>query len=77
MDKFEALRRDRSDLSNMPTHMADSGTDNYEIDNILGLMESERKILMEIDFALGRIENNAYGICEANGELIPKARLEG
>jgi RNA polymerase-binding transcription factor DksA len=74
--EFEALRRDRSDLSNMPTHMADSGTDNYEIDNILGLMESERKILMEIDFALGRIENNAYGICEANGELIPKARLE-
>jgi DnaK suppressor protein len=74
--EFEALRRDMSDLSNMPTHMADFGTDNYEIDNILGLMDSERKILMEIDDALGRIENGTYGICEINGEPIPKARLE-
>ena len=74
--EFEALRRDSSGLSNMPTHMADLGTDNYEIDNILGLMDSERKILMEIDDALGRIENGTYGICEINGEPIPKARLE-
>jgi RNA polymerase-binding protein DksA len=74
--EFEALRRDRNDLSNMSTHMADNGTDNYEIDNILGLMDSERKILMEIDLSLSRIENNTYGICEANGEPIPKARLE-
>ena len=74
--EFEALRRDSSDLSNMPAHMADIGTDNYEIDNILGLMDSERKILMEIDIALSRIENGTYGICEINGEPIPKARLE-
>jgi hypothetical protein len=38
----EALRRERSDLSNMPIHMADLGTDSYEIDNIIGLMDSER-----------------------------------
>ena len=74
--EFEALRRDRSDLSNMPTHMADFGTDNYEIDNILGLMDSERKILIEIDFALNRIENGKYGICDIDGEPIPKVRLE-
>jgi len=74
--EFEALRRDRSDLSNMPTHMADTGTNNNEIDNILGLMDSEMKILVEIDDALGRIENGTYGICEINGEPIPKARLE-
>ena len=74
--EFEALRRDRSDLSNMPTHMADIGTDNYEMENILGLMDSERKILMEIDIALSRIKNGTYGICEINGEPIPKARLK-
>ncbi len=72
----EALRRDRSDLSIMPTHLADMGTDNYEIDNILGLMDSERKILIEIDTALSNIDNGTYGICEMNGETIPKARLE-
>jgi RNA polymerase-binding transcription factor DksA len=74
--EFEALRRDSSSLSNMPTHMADMGSDNYEIDNILGLMDSEIKILLEINDALSRIENGTYGICEINGELIPKARLE-
>ncbi len=72
----EALRRDRSDLSNMPIHMADIGTDNYEIENTLGLMDSERKILAEIDDALRRIEEGTYGICEGSGEPIPRERLE-
>jgi RNA polymerase-binding protein DksA len=72
----EALRRDRSDLSIMPTHLADMGSNNYEIDNILGLMDSERKILIQIDIALSHIDNDTYGICEMNGETIPKARLE-
>ena len=74
--EFEALRRERSDLSIMPTHLADMGTNNYEIDNILGLMDSERKILIQIDIALSNIEDGTYGICEMNGEMIPKARLE-
>jgi DnaK suppressor protein len=72
----EALRRERSDLSNMPIHMADLGTDSYEIDNIIGLMDSERRILTEIDDALGRIEDGTYGVCQGRGEPIPKERLK-
>ncbi len=72
----EALRRNRSDLSNMPLHMADAGSDNYEIDNTLGLMDSERRILGEIDDALARIEKRTYGTCEGAGERIPKKRLQ-
>ncbi|MHC4071103.1 MAG: TraR/DksA family transcriptional regulator [Planctomycetota bacterium] len=72
----EALRRDRTDLSNMPLHMADVGSDNYEIENMLGLMDSEKRILMEINGALDRIESGTYGICESGGERIPKKRLE-
>ncbi|UCC96875.1 MAG: TraR/DksA C4-type zinc finger protein [Phycisphaerales bacterium] len=71
----EALRRERSDLSNLPIHMADLGTDNYEIENIIGLMSSERKMLSDIDEALSRIEAGTYGTCEGNGEPTPKARL--
>jgi RNA polymerase-binding protein DksA len=70
----ETLRRG-SDLSNLPIHMADLGTDNSEIENIIGLMSSERKMLSEIDDALGRIEEGTYGICEGNGEPIQKPRL--
>jgi len=72
----ETLRKPRTDLSNLPFHMADVGTDTYELENTLGLMDSERKLLKEIEDALGRIENDTYGICEGNNEPIPKARLE-
>jgi len=74
--EVETLRRERSDLSNLPIHMADMGSDSYEIENTIGLMSSERKILVEINEALDRIENGTYGICEGNEEPIPKARLE-
>lgn len=72
----ESLRKERSDLSNMPIHMADAGSDTFELENTLGLMDSERKLLHEIDEALERIENNTYGICEGDAEPIPKARLQ-
>jgi len=76
----EALKKSRmdasGDLSSMPIHMADIGTDNYEQEFALGLMDSERKLLKEIDEALVRIENKTYGVCEGTGKPIPKARLE-
>lgn len=72
----ETLRKQRSDLSSMPIHMADIGTDNYEQSLSLELMDSERKVITEIDYALKRIEEGTYGICEIGGELIPKQRLE-
>ena len=76
----ETLKKSRldasGDLSSMPIHMADIGTDNYEQEFALGLMDSERRILHEIDDALQRIEDGLYGICEGTGSPIPKARLE-
>ncbi|MFZ2149210.1 MAG: TraR/DksA C4-type zinc finger protein [Sedimentisphaerales bacterium] len=76
----EALKKSRldatGDLSSMPIHMADIGTDNYEQEFALGLMDGERKLLRAIDDALGRIEQGTYGICEGTGKPIPKARLE-
>jgi RNA polymerase-binding protein DksA len=76
----EALKQSRldasGDLSSMPIHMADIGTDNYEQEFALGLMDSERKLLIEIDNALQRIEEKTYGICEGTGKQIRKARLE-
>lgn len=75
----EALGKNRQDaagdLSNMPLHMADLGTDNYEQEFALGLIESERAMLREIDEALARIASGTYGVCEATGQPIGKARL--
>ena len=76
----EALKKSRldatGDLSSMPIHMADIGTDNYEQEFALGLMDSEMRLLKEIDDALQRIEQGTYGICEGTGKPIRKARLE-
>ena len=76
----EALKKSRldasGDLSSMPIHMADIGTDNYEQEFALGLMDSERKLLKKIDDALVRIEQGDYGVCEETKKPIGKPRLE-
>ncbi len=77
--KDEALKKSQDatgNLSTMPIHMADLGTDNYEQEFALGLMDSERKLLQEIDDALQRIQEGTYGICEGTGKPVSKARLE-
>jgi DnaK suppressor protein len=73
----EALRTSgSSNLSTLPIHMADMGTDNYEQEFTLGLVETERKLLREINNALAKIQNGSFGICEGTGRPINKARLE-
>jgi DnaK suppressor protein len=73
----EALRSaSGTNLSNLPVHMADMGTDNYEQEFTLGLVEKDRVLLREINHALGKIQDGTYGICEGTGKPIGKPRLE-
>ena len=72
----EALRTSGTNLSNLPLHMADMGTDNYEQEFTLGLVEKDRKLLRDLNDALAKIQNGTYGICEGTGKPISKARLE-
>ncbi len=73
----EALRSaSGTNLSNLPMHMADMGTDNYEQEFTLGLVEKERTLLREINQALAKIQDGTYGICEGTGKAINKMRLE-
>jgi len=70
-------RQDASgDLSKMPLDMADIGSDNYEQEFNLGLMETEQATLGEIEEALERIEKRLFGKCVSCGGPIPKARLK-
>jgi len=73
----EALKKaDAGDLSSLPMHMADQGTDNFEQDITLGLMESEGEELQEIQEAIDRIADNSFGVCENCKKAIPKPRLK-
>ena len=75
-----ALKKNRAqangDLSSMPIHMADLGSDNFEQEFTLELLDSERKVLVEIEDALKRIEEGTFGICEGTGKPIERSRLE-
>jgi DnaK suppressor protein len=73
----EALRSSGgTNLSTLPMHMADMGTDNYEQEFTLGLVEKDRLVLREINQALAKIQDGSYGICEGTGKPIGKPRLE-
>ncbi len=74
-----ALKKNRmegnGETSAMPIHMADIGSDNFEQEFTLSLMENEEDTLDAIEAALERIEEGAYGVCEECTTKIPKTRL--
>lgn len=63
------------DLSTLPLHLADMGTDTFEQDTSLGLIENESEEIKEIRDALARIEDGSFGVCEGCQEMIPLERL--
>ena len=71
----EALRRSRANPLSEPHDLADFSTDSYEVENTLDLVGAERCLLAEIERALVRIQSGTYGVCEGDGQYIPRARL--
>jgi RNA polymerase-binding transcription factor DksA len=69
-------RAEGSDASGFGMHTGDAGSDAYDRDFALSLLSQERDSLFEIDAALKKIQDGAYGLCELSGKPIPHARLE-
>jgi RNA polymerase-binding transcription factor DksA len=63
-------------LSNTPIHPADLGTDHFEQELCLCLLENEEQRLEEVAAALARIAQGTFGRCESCGRPIAKERLE-
>ena len=59
-----------------PLHPADHGTDNFEQEFSLSLLQNQEQALEQISEALERIRQGSYGTCEECGTAIPKARLQ-
>ena len=76
----EALNRGNGDgsgnLSNVPLHMADVGTENYDQEFTLGLIENEQETLEQVMEALARVDAGTYGICQECGNPVAKPRLQ-
>lgn len=55
---------------------ADAAAATAERTEVIGLVESLKKMLDEVDAALARVEEGEYGICANCGKEIGQARLE-
>ena len=71
-----ALGTGSGELSTMPDHPANIASDNYEQEFMLGLLESERVLLDQIDNALQRIADKIYGVCLGTAKPIGLPRLK-
>lgn len=80
VDEFSAeSEQDRAgDLTLMPFHQADQGTDNMQTELDASNATRMSRQLAEIDAALERLyrEPERFGICEDTGEPIPFERLD-
>ena len=54
----------------------EGGTANVDRERDLALSAQARVAVEEIDFALAKIKNGTYGMCESCGQPIVKARLQ-
>ena len=64
------------ELSHMDQHQADVGTETFEREKDLSILENVEAELADIEHALARLSDGTYGICEACGRRIDEARLE-
>jgi DnaK suppressor protein len=71
-----ALNKDHSKTTSMPTDMAELGSGNFDQEFTLSMLGSEKDAIDQIDGAIKRIDDGSYGQCETCGMKLAKSRLE-
>ena len=73
----ESLQRGKQENAAQDiSSFADLGTDNFEQEFTIGLIENEEDALREVEGALERIQEGTYGLCETCGKKVSKERLK-
>lgn len=80
-EEYERLREEAEEdntheLSTLDQHQADAGSETFDRERDLSLLEQVEGELADVEHALRRIDDGTYGTCEACGEPIPDERLE-
>jgi RNA polymerase-binding protein DksA len=65
-----------SELSHLDQHQADVGTETFEREKDLSILERVEAELDDVEHALTRLDDGTYGTCEACGRPIGDERLE-
>ncbi|OPX18422.1 hypothetical protein BXT86_01310 [candidate division WOR-3 bacterium 4484_100] len=64
------------DLSAYSNHMADMGSETERREITSQILSTRRDMLLQIEYALKKINTGNYGICERCGKPIAKRRLK-
>ncbi len=72
----ESERESFAELSGNDQHPADIGTETFEREKDMSILENVEAELADIEHALERLNDGTYGVCEACGRLIDDERLE-
>ena len=64
------------ELSAIDQHQADVGTETFEREKDLSILEQIEAELADVEHALKRLDDGTYGTCEVDGKPIPADRLE-
>ena len=64
------------ELSSYDQHQADMGTETFEREKDLSILEQVEAELADVEHALRRLDDGTYGTCERCGKQIELARLE-
>ena len=75
-EQDEAVSETGGELSSFDQHPGDSGTETFEMEKNVSLLEQVDDELAEIDGAAQRLERGTYGTCQACGRPIGDDRLE-
>jgi len=65
-----------SELSAVDQHQADVGTETFEREKDLSILEQIEAELADVEHALKRLDDGTYGTCEFDNKPIPEERLE-
>ena len=75
-EQDEAVSDTGGELSSFDQHPGDSGTETFEMEKNVSLLEQVDDELREIEAAFQRLERGTYGTCQACGRPIGDERLE-
>ena len=75
-ERAEATSDTGDELSSFDQHPGDLGTETFELERNVSLLEQVENELEEFEAAFGRLERGEYGRCQTCGRPIGDERLD-
>ena len=75
-EQDDAISEAGNELSSFDQHPGDSGTETFEMEKNVSLLEQVDDELLEVEGAVQRLERGTYGTCQVCGRPIGDERLE-